>query len=291
MDMAMISLQHEGLVRTICFVTVLVAMLIAEYLAPRRAWQNSKPVRWTSNLAIVVVDSLVLRLFFPLLAVQLASVAEQRQWGLLNHLPLPGWLDVIVAIMFLDLIVYLQHVMVHAVPVLWRLHRMHHSDLDFDTTTGVRFHPIEIALSMGLKLAAVAALGFAPLGVLLFEILLNATSLFNHANLRIPQRIDRVTRWFVVTPDMHRVHHSAAPVETNSNFGFNLPWWDRLFGTYRAQPTEGHERITIGVEQFRDPADLWFHRLLIQPFQGAIGRYPISQRNTRADKEGEIHQV
>ncbi len=198
---------------------------------------------------------------------------------------MPGWFDVVLAIVFLDLIVYLQHVMMHAVPILWRLHRMHHTDLDFDATTGLRFHPIEIALSMGLKLAAVAALGFAPLGVMLFEILLNATSLFNHANLRIPLRIDRVTRWFVVTPDMHRVHHSAAPIETNSNFGFSLPWWDRLFGTYRAQPTEGHDGMTIGVEQFRAPADLWFHRLLIQPFMGAAGRYPITRRD--ALPEGE----
>ncbi len=238
-----------------------------------------------------MIDSLVLRLLFPLLAVQLAWVAEQRQWGLLNHLSLPGWLNVVLAIVFLDLIVYLQHVMMHAVPILWRLHRMHHTDLDFDATTGLRFHPIEIALSMGLKLAAVAALGFSPPGVMLFEILLNATSLFNHANLRIPQRIDRVTRWFVVTPDMHRVHHSAAPVETNSNFGFNLPWWDRLFGTYRAQPAEGHERITIGVEQFRDPADLWFHRLLIQPFLSDTGRYPINRRDMRPNGEDMSHQA
>ena len=187
--------------------------------------------------------------------------------------------------------VYLQHVMMHAVPVLWRLHRMHHTDLDFDATTGVRFHPIEIVLSMGLKLTVVAALGPTPLAVLFFEILLNATSLFNHGNLRIPRKVDRALRWFVVTPDLHRVHHSAAPAETNSNFGFNLPWWDYLFGTYRAQPAAGHEQMTVGTEQFRDPANLWIHRLLIQPFLGVVGRYPMNHRNVPTDGDDETRRA
>ena len=170
--------------------------------------------------------------------------------------------------------------MFHAVPALWRLHRMHHADLEFDTTTGLRFHPIEIALSMAIKLGVVAALGPPAVAVLVFEVLLNATALFNHANVRLAPRLDRVLRWIVVTPDMHRVHHSIIPAETNSNFGFNLPWWDRLLGTYRAQPAAGHEGMTIGIEQFRKRRDLWLDRMLIQPLLGSSRRYPINREST-----------
>jgi sterol desaturase/sphingolipid hydroxylase (fatty acid hydroxylase superfamily) len=184
--------------------------------------------------------------------------------------------------MALDFVIYLQHVMVHAVPALWRLHRMHHADLDFDVTTGARFHPIEIVLSMGIKLATVAVLGAPPLAVLIFEVLLNGTAMFNHGNIRLPLGLDRWLRLLVVTPDMHRVHHSILPGETNSNFGFNLPWWDRLFGTYRAQPREGHEGMTIGIEQFRQPGDTWLHRLLIQPFVGETGEYSITRFGDRS---------
>ena len=178
----------------------------------------------------------------------------------------------------LDLAIYLQHVLFHAVPVLWRLHRMHHADLEFDVSTGVRFHPIEILLSMGIKLGVVAALGTPAVAVLVFEVLLNATSMFNHGNVRLAARIDRVLRWIVVTPEMHRVHHSVVPCETNSNFGFNLPWWDRLFGTYRAQPAAGHESMTIGIAQFRDPSELRLDRMLIQPFRGDDRLYPLGRR-------------
>ena len=178
----------------------------------------------------------------------------------------------------LDLAIYLQHVLFHAVPVLWRLHRMHHADLEFDVSTGVRFHPIEILLSMGIKLGVVAALGTPAVAVLVFEVLLNATSMFNHGNVRLPARTDRVLRWIVVTPEMHRVHHSVVPRETNSNFGFNLPWWDRLFGTYRAQPAAGHEGMTIGIAQFRDPAELRLDRMLIQPFRDDDRLYPLGRR-------------
>ena len=184
----------------------------------------------------------------------------------------------VASVVILDLAIYLQHVLFHAVPALWRLHRMHHADLEFDVTTGVRFHPIEIMLSMLIKLAVVGALGAPPLSVLIFEVLLNATSMFNHGNVRIPLAIDRVLRWLVVTPDMHRVHHSILARETNSNFGFNLPWWDRLFGTYRAQPAAGHEAMTIGIEQFRDPRELRLDRMLLQPFRGDAGRYPLGYR-------------
>ncbi|MEZ5394151.1 MAG: sterol desaturase family protein [Bryobacterales bacterium] len=180
-----------------------------------------------------------------------------------------------------DLAIYFQHVMFHAVPLLWRLHRMHHADLEFDVTTGLRFHPIEILISMGIKLALVAALGPPALAVLTFEIILNATSMFNHGNVRIPARVDRVLRWLLVTPDMHRVHHSVLPNETNSNFGFNLPWWDRLLGTYCAQPRYGHERMTIGIDQYRKRSDLRLDRMLLQPFRGPAGIYSISERSDR----------
>jgi sterol desaturase/sphingolipid hydroxylase (fatty acid hydroxylase superfamily) len=185
-------------------------------------------------------------------------------------------LALIIGIIILDFIIYLQHAIFHALPVFWRLHMMHHTDLDFDTTTGVRFHPLEVLLSMGIKIGAIWGFGIAPLAVVLFEILLNATSLFNHGNVRLPQPLDRVLRFFVVTPEMHRVHHSVIIRETTSNFGFNLPWWDRLLGTYRAQPAAGHEGMTIGLSHFRDPRQLTLFRLLVLPFKGKPGKYPFS---------------
>ena len=207
----------------------------------------------------------------------MAALAQERGWGLFNNLELPAALAIVVSAIALDLLIYLQHVMFHAVPALWRLHRMHHADLDIDVTTGARFHPIEIVLSMLIKLAAVAVLGAPAVAVVIFEVLLNATAMFNHANLRLPEGVDRFLRLVVVTPDMHRVHHSIVPAETNSNFGFNLPWWDRLLGTYRAQPAAGHEAMTIGIEQFRTPKDLRLDRLLVQPFLGEVGDYPINR--------------
>ena len=260
--------DNEALIRGGFFLGVLVLLAAAESLAPRRRRELPRRTRWFSNLGIVLVNTAVLRLAFPLLAIGVALVAAERGWGLLNALSAPWWVAWPVSILLLDLAVYLQHVMFHALPALWRLHRMHHADLDFDVTTGLRFHPLEILLSMVWKMAVIAALG-APAGaVLAFEVLLNATSMFNHSNLAIPRGIDRVLRWFVVTPDMHRVHHSIHRDETNSNFGFNLPWWDRLLGTYRDQPRDGHDGMTIGIGQFRDPADLRLDRMLLQPWRG-----------------------
>jgi sterol desaturase/sphingolipid hydroxylase (fatty acid hydroxylase superfamily) len=261
-------LVQEPMLRIGVFLAVLLAMAVWEVAAPRRRQEIPRVIRWTNNLALVVVDTLILRLSFPILAVGLALIAEERGWGLFNVLEVPLWLAVLLSILLLDLAIYLQHVLFHAVPALWRLHRMHHADLEFDVTTGLRFHPVEILLSMAIKLAVVAALGAPAVAVLIFEVLLNATAMFNHANIRLPAGVDRVLRWIVVTPDMHRVHHSVIPVETNSNFGFNLPWWDRLLGTYRAQPKAGHEGMTIGIEQFRTPRDLWLDRMLIQPLRG-----------------------
>jgi sterol desaturase/sphingolipid hydroxylase (fatty acid hydroxylase superfamily) len=262
-------LPHEPVVRLAAFASVLIGMAAWELLSPRREFPVGRLRRWPNNFAIVVLDTLLVRLAFPLTAVGLALLAETRGWGLFNVLPVPGWLAIPFAVILLDLAIYLQHVVFHAVPLLWRLHRVHHADLGFDMTTGVRFHPFEIALSLAIKLAVVLALGAPAAAVLLFEILLNATSLFNHGNVRLPGALDRVLRWIVVTPDMHRVHHSARGEETNSNFGFNLPWWDRAFRTYRAQPRDGHDGMTIGLAEFRDPGELRLDRMLLQPFRSS----------------------
>ena len=257
---------------------VFALMAISELIGPRRTQTIGRGWRWPNNLGVVAVDTLLVRILFPTTAVGMALVAEAHGLGLFNVVQLPPWFGVLASVILLDLAIYFQHVLFHAVPVLWRLHRMHHADLDIDVTTGLRFHPIEILLSMVIKLAVVIALGAPALAVLLFEVLLNATSMFNHSNVRIPEGFDGVLRWFVVTPDMHRVHHSILLRETNSNFGFNLPWWDRLFGTYRPQPAAGHETMTIGIEQFRDPRELGLDRMLLQPFRGDAGRYPLGER-------------
>lgn len=275
-------LAQEATLRLTVFLAVLVAMALWEVAAPRRRQDIPRVIRWTNNLALVVVDTVILRLTFPILAVGLALMAKERGWGLFNALDIPLWLAVLLSILLLDLAIYLQHVLFHAVPGLWRLHRMHHADLEFDVTTGLRFHPVEIVLSMVIKLAVVAALGAPAVAVLLFEVLLNATALFNHANIRLPTGVDRVLRWVMVTPDMHRVHHSVIPAETNSNFGFNLPWWDRLLGTYRAQPKAGHEGMTIGIEQFRTPRDLWLDRMLVQPLRGEANCGALDNRSDKS---------
>ncbi|WP_111732783.1 sterol desaturase family protein [Roseovarius amoyensis] len=261
-------LDAEPTIRLAVFLGVLVAMMMWEIAAPRRRQEMPRVLRWSNNLALVIVDTAILRLVFPMLAVGLAVMAQAGGWGLFNVPDWPGWVTVVLSVLVLDLAIYLQHVMFHAVPALWRLHRMHHADTEIDATTGLRFHPVEILLSMAIKLAVVAALGAPPVAVLIFEVLLNATALFNHANINLPRRVDRVLRLVMVTPDMHRVHHSVIPAETNSNFGFNLPWWDRLLGTYRAQPVKGHLGMTIGLERFRDRRELWLDRMLLQPLRG-----------------------
>jgi sterol desaturase/sphingolipid hydroxylase (fatty acid hydroxylase superfamily) len=269
---------NETTVRLGAFIGVFTAMALWEAAAPRRPRSYSRFRRWPSNLAIVVLNSGLVKILLSVTAVSLAVLGVQRGWGFLNNLPLPSWSKIIVSVILLDLAIYLQHVMFHAVPALWRVHRMHHADLDFDVTTGARFHPIEIILSMLIKFGVIAATGTSAAGVLIFEVLLNATSMFNHGNVQIPVGLDRYLRWLVVTPDMHRVHHSIVVSETNSNFGFNLPWWDRLLGTYRAQPAAGHEGMTIGIEQFREARELWLDRMLLQPFRGPAGAYAITWR-------------
>ena len=273
-----IFLTDEPLIRLVAFAGIFAAMAVWEVLAPRRDQKLGRGTRWPSNIGIVVLDTVLVRLVFPTTAVGLALVTEGRGWGLFLALDVPAWASVPLGVAALDFAIYLQHVLFHAVPALWRLHRMHHADLDIDVTTGARFHPIEILLSMGIKLGVVAVLGTPAVAVLAFEVLLNATSMFNHSNVRIPIWRDRVLRWIVVTPDMHRVHHSIVARETNSNFGFNLPWWDRLFGTYRDQPAAGHETMTIGIEQFRDPAEQRLDRMLTQPFRDEDTTYALGRR-------------
>ena len=271
--------QHELLIRLGSFLGVLGIMALWEVLAPRRTLTQSKARRWGNNLALVALNTVAVRLLIPTAAVGTAWVAAERGWGVFNVVATPGWLAALLSFLLLDLLIYLQHVMFHAVPALWRLHRVHHADLDIDVTTGARFHPVEILLSMGIKLAAVVLLGAPAVAVLLFEVALNATAMFNHANATLPPRLDGLLRLLVVTPDMHRVHHSVIPSETNSNFAFNLPWWDRLLGTYQAQPQAGHTGMTIGLDRPRDPRlCVNLAGLLRLPFLRDIGEYAINRR-------------
>lgn len=257
----------EIAVRVGSYAVVFAALALWEWFAPRRRLGVGRKPRWPGNLGILAIDIAAVRLLVPTAAVGVAVVAAERGWGLLPALGLPGWAAVAAGAIALDLVIYFQHVVFHYVPALWRLHRMHHADLDVDVTTGVRFHPLEILLSLAIKMAAVAALGVPPLAVLIFEVLLNATSMFNHSNIALPAWLEPIARWIVVTPQMHQVHHSIERVETDSNFGFNLPWWDRLFGTYRAAPAAGEARVVVGLPIFRDVAELRIARLLTQPFR------------------------
>ncbi len=280
-------LAYEPVIRLGVFFLIFLAMALWEVLAPRREQAFGRRARWPHNIGLLLLDAALLRIVAPGAAIAVALAGEAHGWGLVNAVGLPAWAAVLLAVALLDLAIYFQHVMFHAVPTLWRLHRVHHTDLEFDVTTGTRFHPIEILISTGIKCAAVAAIGAPAIAVLVFELLLNGTAMFNHANARLPKLLDRVLRWAIVTPDMHRVHHSIVYNETNSNFGFNLPWWDRLFGTYRAQPAAGHEAMVIGVDAFRSREDLRLDRLLMQPFRESPGGYAI---NRRPEPKLDVHR-
>ena len=280
-------MDNEIAIRLACFFGVFISIAIWEWILPRRILTTSKSKRWFANLGIVVLNSFLVRVLIPVMPVGVALFFQKNGWGVLNTLNLPYPVMVIAGVIALDFVIYLQHVMFHAVPLFWRFHMMHHADLDYDLTTGLRFHPIEIIISIGIKLTVVAALGPPPLAVIVFEILLNATATFNHGNIYLPGFLDRFLRMFVVTPDMHRVHHSVIIRETNCNFGFNLPWWDRLFGTYRSQPIAGHKEMTIGLSQFRDSRELNLPRMLLLPFAGNPGNYAIN----RWGKEPELKDV
>jgi len=260
-------LSNEPALRLAVFGLVLTCMLVWEWRSPRRPLGLPRWRRWPGNIGITILNTLLVRLLFPTAAVGFAQAWQQQGLGLLPWLGFPVLLQGLLAFVALDLLIYAQHVVFHRIPVLWRLHRMHHADTDLDVTSGARFHPIEILLSLLLKLAAVALLGAPPEAVMVFEVALNATSMFNHSNIRLPASLDGVLRRFLVTPDMHRVHHSVYPEETDRNFGFNLPWWDRLFGTYQTAPRDGHDAMRIGLAEFRDPAENRLDRLLVQPFR------------------------
>jgi sterol desaturase/sphingolipid hydroxylase (fatty acid hydroxylase superfamily) len=279
-------MDNEPAIRLAGFLGVFLVMAIWELLAPRRALQQSKTGRWMNNIGLVILNTAILRLAFPLAAVGMAAEAQLLGWGLFNVIEAPVSLAVISSVVLLDAAIYLQHVMFHALPVFWRLHRVHHADLDFDVTTGARFHPIEILLSMAIKFAVILLLGPPLVAVVLFEVILNATAMFNHSNIRLPESLDRWLRLLIVTPDMHRVHHSHLDFETNSNFGFNLSLWDRLFGTYRAQPVDGHTGMVIGIDTFRDPAHcVRLRGLLTMPFIGKVTDYAITRRGWKTPDE------
>lgn len=272
--------------RLATFLGVLAAMAVWELAAPRRRREIPRLVRWSNHFALVAIDTALVRLMFPVLAVGMAVMAAERGWGLLNVAAVPTVPAFVISLLVFDAAIYGQHVLFHLVPALWRLHRVHHADVEFDVSTGIRFHPFEILISMAIKLAIVVAIGPPAVAVLVFEVVLNATSLFNHSNVRIPSAVDRLLRLVLVTPDMHRVHHSVHVVETNSNYGFNLPWWDRLFGTYRPQPRDGHVGMTIGLETFRTRRDQWLDRLLIQPFRRTPAKATGSPRRDAARADG-----
>jgi sterol desaturase/sphingolipid hydroxylase (fatty acid hydroxylase superfamily) len=256
----------ESSVRISIFLLVLIIMSGLELAIPRRQATISKSLRWLSNLSIVVLNTALLRLTLPLTAVQVAIIAQQYHWGLFNLVSIPFWASVLLSVIILDCLIYWQHIIFHRVAWFWQLHKVHHADLDFDVTTGLRFHPIEIILSMVIKILAVILLGCPPVGVVIFEVILNASSMFNHSNIYINSQLDRSLRLWIVTPDMHRVHHSNMALETNSNYGFNLPWWDYLFGTYRSQPQLGHEKMKIGLPKFATNKVAYLHWMLALPW-------------------------
>lgn len=286
MDLNQFIMENEKAIRLGFFVGTLVVMAIWEIVAPRRALTASKAIRWLNNLGLVFLNSFIVRLLFPAAAIGVASFAAVNGWGLLHYYEVPFIIAVIISVIVMDFIIYLQHVLVHAVPMLWRLHRVHHADPDFDVTTGARFHTIEIILSMLIKFATIAVLGPPVVAVVIFEVLLNAMAMFNHSNVRLPKTVDKFLRFFIVTPDMHRVHHSVEDDEANSNFGFNISLWDRIFGTYRDQPRGGHEGMTIGIHKFNQPMDVsWLHGMLLLPFKGKISSYAINRRQWGDDEK------
>ncbi|MEX2469700.1 MAG: sterol desaturase family protein [Pseudohongiellaceae bacterium] len=279
MDMSALGPQQEMAIRLAFFVGIFCLMAVWETLAPRRALTLSRALRWRNNLGLVLLNTALLRILFPAAAVGVAAFAAAQDWGLFNYYSLPLPWPIVLSVVALDFVIYLQHVMFHAVPVFWRLHRVHHADLDFDLTTGSRFHPIEIMLSLLVKFAAILLLGPPVVAVVIFEVVLNGMAMFNHGNVRLPLHLDRVLRWLLVTPDMHRVHHSVEDNEANSNFGFNLSLWDRLMGTYIAQPRQGHDGMRIGIHRYRDPDQVdRLPGMLALPFVGKLSGYAINRR-------------
>ncbi|RZO21289.1 MAG: sterol desaturase family protein [Candidatus Thioglobus sp.] len=282
MDINELLLTHEVAIRAGVFFGVLILMAVWEVLAPRRASTISKVVRWGNNLGLVVFNSILLRFIFPTAAVGVAIFVSEHNWGLLNYVQLPSFAAAAISIVVLDFVIYFQHVLMHAIPALWRLHRVHHADLDYDFTTGVRFHPLEIIVSMLIKFVAILILGPPVAAVVIFEIILNASSMFNHGNIKLPAALDRILRLLIVTPDMHRIHHSVEKDESNRNFGFNLSLWDRFFGTYRRQPRAGHEEMVVGIQNYRELRDVTsIHGLLLLPFRNKPDELTVDHHGPR----------
>jgi sterol desaturase/sphingolipid hydroxylase (fatty acid hydroxylase superfamily) len=276
MSLETFLLGHESVIRFGFFLGTFALMALWEVLAPLRMPGTSKAVRWPNHVMLAAMNIGLVRVLFPLAAVALAVYAGEHGIGLFNIIPVPYLLAFAGSLLALDLAIYLFHLLFHAVPALWRVHRVHHADVDIDVSTGVRFHPIQMMLSVSIKSIVILLLGPPALSVLTFEVLSHAITLFNHGNVRIPAALDRVLRWFVVTPDMHRIHHSIHIAETDSNFGFVLPWWDRMFGTYRAEPAGGQVRMVVGIESFRTDRDLWLDRLMLNPVVDERGSQPMS---------------
>lgn len=276
--------QYESYIRLGSFIGLYALFSIWEISHPKRILLHSRRLRWVSNFGLIILSSILVRFIFPTAAVGIALLAEQNQWGLLYYFELPLLIHLVAAFILLDLSLYFQHVMFHALPLFWRFHRVHHSDLDFDITTGLRFHPFEMIISILIKFVTIASIGAPVLAVVIFEILLNAGSMFSHSNIKIPRSLEKVVRWFIVTPDMHRIHHSMSENETNSNFGFFISNWDRLFGTYVQQPRKGHTDMNIGLPDFREPKWQDIRWLIYLPFVSKITNYAINKRNMESEK-------
>lgn len=268
----------EAAVRMTVWIIIFAVMAVWEVVAPRRVLVAGKANRWFANLVIACFNVILVRLVFPIVPVALATLAGAKGWGLLNRFDAPAWIEFVMAIVILDLATYLRHFMYHVLPPLWRLHLVHHADRDVDVSTGLRYHPLEVIISFLVRMSVVSVIGPDPAAVAVYEILLNGMVMFNHGNVRVPAGIDAILRSVAVTPDMHRVHHSEVIGETNSNFGFVLSWWDRLVGTYRAEPAAGHEDMAIGLGQYRDSAGLTLPKLIILPAIADTGGYDINRR-------------
>jgi len=262
-----VILENESVIRLSVFLGLFTLMAILETVMPRRMRTHNRKIRWTGNLGILLLSALLARLILPWVPVGVAIYAETNSIGLIHYFQLEGISSLIGGVFVLDFMIYLQHVIMHKIPILWRLHRLHHADLDYDVTTGIRFHPIEIIVSLLYKMAIILIFGIDPVAVVIFEVILNGMAMFNHANFKLPLFLDRIFRWVVITPDVHRIHHSSIQTETDSNYGFNICWWDRLFGTFSEQPKLGHEEMEIGLSYFRDPSQLKLPQMLVQPFK------------------------
>ena len=271
--------ENESFIRLSAFLGFFFLLTIIEVFSPRRDLLKLRRFRWLNNFGLVVVSSFLVRFLFPTAAIGVAIAVDANQWGMLHYFDLPQWLMIVLGFIILDFFIYTQHVMFHSLPLLWRMHRVHHSDLDCDVTTGLRFHPFEIVVSMLIKFVTIIAVGPPVVAVILFEVVLNAASMFTHSNIKLPGAVDHILRFLIVTPDMHRVHHSMKENETNSNFGFFISGWDRIFGTYRKEPELGHEKMQIGLRQFSEAKWQNFRWLILLPFVGKITGYAINQRD------------